>query len=247
MRENEERGGDKIEMYVGEGECKVRLANVETRVFYKCMRGKEIRRPAAEKVWSRVMKGMDEESIWENLRVKGNSIECEHFDFMLRHNRIFNNLIISKFDCNVGKECDVCGEEVETCMHEFVECKELRGYFEKIKMLINKCWKGKLAERMVWKKLWLFGVNESQNGCNVNLMNYVLSHARYAVKIRRNTAHYEKRKCDVWTVFKNLTERDVRQRWGYIEENEFRKGFVDGSTFIEIVKGDVNEVRMNFG
>ena len=65
-REKGVRGEDKIEMYVGEGECKVRLANVKTRVIDKCMRGNEIRRPAAEKVWSKVMNGMDVESIWEN-------------------------------------------------------------------------------------------------------------------------------------------------------------------------------------
>ena len=246
-RENMVKGGNKIEMYVGEGECKVSLANVKTRVVYECMRDKEMRRPAAEKVWSKVMKEMDVRKIWKNVRVKWNSIECEHFDFMLRHNRIYNNLIISKFDCRVGKGCDVCDEGVETCMHEFVECGELKGYFEKIKKLINKCWEGDLTVGMEWKELWLFGANERKDGCNVNLMNFVLSHARYAVKLRRDMAHYEKRRCDVWTIFKHLMERDVGRIWNFIGEEEFRKGFVEGSSFIEIRNGEVNEVRMNFG
>ena len=92
-----------------------------------------MRRPAAEKVWVRVMIDMDVGGTWRNLRVKWNCVECDNFDFLLRHNRVFNNLIISRFDVNVKKECDVCGVGVETCMHEFVECCELEGYFVKIK------------------------------------------------------------------------------------------------------------------
>ena len=54
---------------------------------------------------------------------------------------------------NVKKECDVCGVGVETCMHEFVECCELEGYFVKIKELINRCWGGGFVERMEWREL----------------------------------------------------------------------------------------------
>ena len=246
-RENVNGGEDEIDMYVGEGECKLSLKDVKTRMIYECMREKELRRPAAEKVWVKVMNNMDAKQIWTNLRVKWNTTECEHFDYMLRHNRIYNNLIKSKFDREVGKECDVCEVGVETCMHEFVECGELRVYFGKIRELINRCWEGDFVGRSEWKKLWLFGVVERKRGCNVNLLNYVLSHARYAVKLRRNTAQYERRKCDVWNVFKNLTERDVKVMHSYIGKDDFQKGFVDGSTFIEITNGDVNEVRMDFG
>ena len=45
-------------------------------------------------------------------------------------------------------------------------------------------------------------------------------------------------------IFKHLIERDVRLIWSYIGEEEFRKGFVDDSTFIEVINGNVNEVRM---
>lgn len=123
-RENEADEERDIEVYVGEGERSMKLTSVKTRVLYKCLGKKDVRRPAAEKVWERVMNEMDVRGIWKNLRVKWNSSECENFDFLLRHNRIFNNLIISKFDMNVDKKCDVCGVEVETCMHEFLECRE---------------------------------------------------------------------------------------------------------------------------
>mgnify|MGYP007124598964 CR=1 FL=1 len=62
-RENVVRKEDKIEIYVGKGESKVRLTNVKTRVMYKCKRGKERRRPVVEKVWNKVMNGMDVENM----------------------------------------------------------------------------------------------------------------------------------------------------------------------------------------
>ena len=58
-RENVMGGEDEIDMCVGEGECKLSLANVKTRAIYECMRRKELRRPAAEKVWVKVMDDMD--------------------------------------------------------------------------------------------------------------------------------------------------------------------------------------------
>lgn len=52
------------------------------------------------------MNGIDVKKIWMNLRVKGNRVECEQFDFLSRPNRIFNHLVISMFDSEVKKECD---------------------------------------------------------------------------------------------------------------------------------------------
>ncbi|XP_034534665.1 uncharacterized protein LOC117809082 [Notolabrus celidotus] len=201
-----ERG--EVEMYVGEGERRVSLTSVKTRVVYKCLRVKEVRRPAAEKVWERVVNDVRVEQIWKNLRVKWNCHECENFDFLLRHNRVFNNLIISKFDATVRKECDVCSVGVETCLHEFVECSGLRDYFERLKDLITRCWSWRYVERMDWKELWL-----------------------------RNLAHYDRRVVDVWAMFKSVMKRDISALFHYIEREEFHLGFVEGSTLVGLVDG----------
>lgn len=242
-RENGVDEEGEIELHIEDSEKMVNLMNAKTRVLYKCLRGRDVRRPAAEKVWSRVMKDMEVKRIWTNLRVKWNSSECENFDFLLRHNRVFNNLIISKFDVNVKKECDVCGVEVETCMHEFAECAELQVYFERLKGIINRCWKERYVERMEWKELWLFGVGGKMKG--VSLLNYMLSHARFAVKMRRNLAHYEKRRADVWSMFKSGLQRDVNMMHGALEKNDFESWFIAGSTLIRI-RGD-GEVRIDCG
>lgn len=124
-----EKGMNEIEMYVGVEGKGISIVNMKTSLLYKVLKGKKVRRPASERVWEEVVGRVDVGRIWKSLRVKWNCIECENFDFMLRHNRIFNNLIISKFDVRVNKECDVCRVEVETCMHEFVECSELTVFF----------------------------------------------------------------------------------------------------------------------
>ena len=226
-----------VEMQVGDNVKKTKVVELKTRVIYKLMNGRKTRRPAAERVWKEVFRSEDMSCIWENLRVKGNNCECESFDFLLRHNRVFNNLIISKFDVTVNKECDVCGVEVETFMHEFCECRELEGFFWKLRDLIRRCWGARYVERMGWKKLWLFGVNEYVRGHNKNLLNYVLSHGRYAVKMRRNYAHYEGKQLDVWDLFACKLKFDLGVLNGGLGEEEFIKWFVEGSTLIRVDGG----------
>lgn len=249
MIENESGSseGGEVEMYVEEGEKRVCVLSMKTKTIYECLRGKEGKRPAGEKVWEKVMResDMDMRKIWMNLRVKWNNVECENFDFLLRHNRVFNNLVISKFDVNVRKECDVCEVGVETCMHEFFECAGLRVYFGKIKELINRCWKGEWVKKMEWRELWLFGVNGKMDECNVSLLNYVLSHARFAVKLRRNLAHYEKKTADVWDVFQCMMKRDVSTLYSYVSMGDFLRSFVAGSTFIII--GEDKKLIFGFG
>lgn len=223
---------NKVELYVGENERSMNITNLKTKSVYAYLSNKTIRRPAAEKVWEKLRPNLNIVKIWRNLRVKYNSIECENFDFLLRHNRIFNNLIISKFDRNKSNICDVCKNGVENFMHEFVECTELYGYFQKIKTVIYNCWKMEELEQMEWIDLWLFGHNGKNGKYNVNLLNYVLSHARYAVKLRRNMAHYEKRIIDVWKIFKGTFEGDVKAIYSHIQETDFQEGFEKGCTMV---------------
>ena len=81
---------------------------------------------------SKIFKIFEKLLCGRTVRVNGNSAECENFDFMLRHNRIYNNLIISMFDKTIKKECEVCKVEVEKCMHTFYECSNLKEFFAKM-------------------------------------------------------------------------------------------------------------------
>ena len=87
---------------------------------------------------------------------------------------------------------------------------------------------------MEWKELWLFGGIEKKDECNVNLLNDVLSHARRAVQIRRNIAHFEGNMSDVWQIMKRTVHRDINLVRIHVEKDTFCEDFVDGSRLVEM-------------
>ena len=72
-----------------------------------------------------------------------------------------------------------------------------------------------------------------------------MSHARFAVKLRRNLAHYEKRKADVWSIFKSGLKKDVNMMYRSLDSEEFERGFIMGSTLTRI--GEDGEVQIDCG
>ncbi|KAI9547154.1 hypothetical protein NQZ68_019975 [Dissostichus eleginoides] len=86
---------------------------------------------------------------------------------------------------------------------------------------------------MVWKELWLFGVNERMKGLNVNLCNYVLSHAQYAVKIRRDVAH-ERRTVEVWDVLKRILSKNIQMAYAYLDKDIFLESFVEECALVDV-------------
>lgn len=46
-------------------------------------------------------------------------------------------------------------------------------------------------------------------------------------------------------MFKSIVRRDVNRVYSYVREEDFTKGFVEGSTFI--VKGDEGKVIIDYG
>ncbi len=89
----------------------------------------KIKEPAAEKVWCKVFEDLDVKKIWSNMNVRYNSIECENNDFLIRHNRIYTNVVLNKINNNVNVcMCDVCDSGHETFLHYFLECIALKVF-----------------------------------------------------------------------------------------------------------------------
>lgn len=105
----------------------------------------------------------------------------------------------------------------------------------RIKEMIGRCWNERLME------LWLFGVNGEMSECNVGLLNVCLSHARHAVKLRRNIAHYEGRMEEVWDIMERTTKRDIGLL--FQEKEVCVEDFVEGCSLIEVNDG---KLRFNF-
>ncbi len=95
----------------------------------------QIKEPAAEKVWCKVFEDLDVKKIWSNMNVRYNSIKCENNDFLIRHNRIYTNVVLNKIINNVNVMCDVCDSGHETFLHHFLECIALKDFGDFLKNL----------------------------------------------------------------------------------------------------------------
>jgi hypothetical protein len=210
------------------------LSGLKVKMVYRKCILKEIKVPASEKVWSRVFPNMDVKSIWKNVNVKCNFIECEDNDFKMKHNRIFTNVVLHQINMDVKRECDICGTGVENFMHFFVECSRLKDFHEFLKGLLVKHWGEEIFTGVEWRRLFLFGLNGKSKVLNFNLVNFILSHARYAIRLRRNLGHYEGKIVSVEGFFSRILEKDIEIIYRYGGGN-FEKLFVWGSTFIEIL------------
>lgn len=211
----------------------VGLERLKVQDFYQIMMRTEVKVPTSEKVWTNVFPQMDVKKIWVNLNVKYNDIECEDNDFKMRHNRIFTNVVLHQINRLVKRECDVCGVSPESFMHLFLDCGELTDFYSKLKIFLLKNWKQELIESVKWRELMLFGVSKNYRKVHINLLNLVLSHARYAIRIRRNIAHFEGKKVNVWPIFESAMKRNILFVFKHKRE-EFKRYFIESNTVITI-------------
>ena len=66
---------------------------------------------------------------------------------------------------------------------------------------------------------------ERVKGVNIELLNYVLSHARYAVYLRQNLARFEAKRVRVWDIFVGMLKKDVGLMFKY-GHGDFEKVFL---------------------
>lgn len=211
------------EMYVDDNAEKNKLKNMSVKNIYRRIIVDVIKEPASEKVWKKVFEDLDVKKIWSNLNIKYNSIECENNDFLIRHNRIYTNVVLNKINNEVNVICDVCGNGHESFLHYFLRCEELVDFFDFLKNLLLENWSVKVETEEEWGKLFLFGTFGKRKSTDICLINFVLSHARLAVVLRRNYAHFEGRKVKVKDMFKSMIQRDVELicKYGDKEGKEF--------------------------
>lgn len=133
-------------LYVGKGSGKELLSKVTQKRVYKCMLKSVCVRPASERMWRKMFFDLDVSLLWENLILFGNKQKCENMDFMLRHNRIYTNIVLHQINRDVRRECDVCMMKPESLLHLFVECPCLTDFFNEVKRLLWRHWRREFLE-----------------------------------------------------------------------------------------------------
>ncbi len=135
-----------------------------------------------------VFEDLHVKKIWSNM--------SENNDF-LRYNIIYTNVVLNKINNNVNVMCDVCDSAHETFLHHFFECIALKVFFDFLKNLLKKNCYEEVNLEEGWRQTFLFGMFGKKKTVDYWLINYVLSHARLAVMLRRNYAHFEGRKVKI--------------------------------------------------
>ena len=81
-------------------------------------------------------------------------------------------------------------------------------------------------------------------GQKKKLLNLVLSNARYAVKLRRNMAHYEGKLVSVWEMMMRMFKRNISLLYTHMGKEEFMREHVEGCKLIEEEEG--GKLKCNF-
>ena len=123
-------------------------------------------------------------------------------------------------------------------LHVYIQC-ECRSFVLKLKDMLFKNWEKGFVKAYEWNKMLLCGVNGKRKDVNVRLLNFVLSHVRYAIMSRRNLAHFEGKKVHVWDLFESVVRKNVGLIFKYGAE-DFAKCFIDGCGFISNIRRETS-------
>ena len=156
--------------------------------------------PTANAAWVTVFSNEVEERIWGSIDVRYISPEMFHLDFKLRHRRIFPAVVLHQINNGIDRQCTVCFMEDETIEHIFLNCSMLKMFVVKLRLLLSVKCHFVCNNVHEWNMALLFGVPRMLR-VNTGLVNIILSLARRAVFLRRNSAFYDGRYQDVWVLF----------------------------------------------
>lgn len=136
---------------------------------------------------------------------------------------------------DVRRECDVCQTDPETFMHLFLECNELKDFHFYLKKILKENWGTEFIDSVEWKELFLFGVGaKEKEGDKYLFVKLCVENDRYAVRCRRDLAHFEGKRVNVSVLFQSVLKKDVYLLYKYLERSVFSKGFTEGSTFVSV-------------
>lgn len=99
---------DLPEMYIMKDEQRYNIKSITVRKVYDLLIMDQIKEPASEKVWSREFEDLNVKKIWSNMDIKYNTIECENNDLLIRHNRIYTNMVLNRINKDNSAMCAVC-------------------------------------------------------------------------------------------------------------------------------------------
>ena len=97
---------------------------------------------APKKLWEMELKISIDDGVWENMNENTfkmiGSTKLQYFQYRLTNRIITTNLRRAKWDPDIDPKCTFCREELETSLHIFYECKQVKLIWEAFKVWLKK-------------------------------------------------------------------------------------------------------------
>ena len=174
--------------------------------FYNILCDKKTTRGNMQSVFSREFNFENTHSFWSkiyifkvlNLKIP----KLAEFNFKLLHNIIPNGIIVSKWNKEVGKNCQYCNES-ESTKHMLFECKRVKIIWKNISNVVNVniTWKQIICgfpmfvqtQRFMYINFVItataYAIFKKKSYCKFNKMNYAMINLKYYVKNQTCKGH----------------------------------------------------------
>lgn len=120
IEDNEkETKNEKPKVFLKAGDDKIVFNDCVIKMFYTCLSKTVFVKPKAIEYWEKLFDNFDASNIWKNVRLNFKSPVLENFDFLLRHNCVMTEMILSKIGLAQDEKCKVCLEKKELHLHFF--------------------------------------------------------------------------------------------------------------------------------
>ena len=177
--------------------------------------------------------------LWKVVHSNLKPPDCIDLDFRILHNRIFTNIKLAKMKLVNSTLCCSCQNEEEDLFHIFLTCYNLNDFHQYIYDLLCELFvkaKVDLLANNSYKRLFILGFHETQEGVNGNFVNFILSIARLCIFKRRQMVKNNVPNVDMIKYFKYTVRHYVSYFYSYFKSTKrleyFKKQFLKDNNIV---------------
>lgn len=214
--------------------------------FYTVLLKKNAHVPVSYIFWESKLRHHNHSEIWRNIFYRLKMPTWIENDFKIGHNTIFTMEKLNKIGLTDTNICQKCNQSKEDTMHMLIYCQESYEFVSYIRNIIhNLLYKLNTKEfnNLNFENIFLFGIRSKYVGINCNIINLILSCARYTICISRNIRLYHEQFIDQIRFFSNSFRKYVKQTMSYFdnrnEREQFYRTFIENNEYISIENGQL--------
>lgn len=217
-----------------------------SKQFYSVLLEKKSKTPISSNFWETKLDKHNHECVWKNVFNNNKPTKWAEVDFKIAHNALFTQEKLYKIKMTDTNICTMCNKTTEDMMHMMLYCPfnfDLITYIRDL--LYNMCYNLNTLtfNKLCFEKIFLFGVTTKYENINCNIINLMLSCARYTIYSNRNMKIFEDKYIEPVKLFKFFFKNYVRESKCYYENNDklgkFKALFIQKNEYIELIDNNL--------